>query len=101
MLKRVAQVGLVVLLLVGAAIGGLLASDFFTRQKLPSYGGPPDKPGSIISAEHVGSYPPFVFSMLLSAAGVKQPIADSAAGSQHRIRPYKSLATRKPKPELR
>jgi pimeloyl-ACP methyl ester carboxylesterase len=92
MLKRAAQVGLVVLLLVGAAIGGLLASDFLTRPKLPSYAGSPDKPGSIISAEHVGSYPPFVFSMLLSAAGVEQPIAISERPHLYRVSYWSRLA---------
>ena len=92
MLRRVAQVGLVFLLLVGAALGGLLASDFFTRPKLPSYAGSANEPGSIISAEHVGSYPPFVFSMLLSAAGVEQPIAISERPHLYRASYWSRLA---------
>ena len=74
MLKRAMQVGLAILLLAGVVLGGQFASDLFTRPKLPAYAGSPDKSGSIISAEHVGSYPPFVFSGLLWTAGVKAPV---------------------------
>ena len=94
MSRKVRRIGLVVLLLVGAGLGGWFASDFLTRPKLPSYASGPNKPGSMISAEHVGSYPPFILSMLLSAAGVEQHIAISERPHLYRIRYWSRLADR-------
>ena len=91
MLKRVVQFGIIVLLLAGAVVGALFAHDVFTRPKLPSYAGSPDKPGSIVSAEHVGSYPPFVFSALLWAAGVKASVPISESPHLYRLTYWSQL----------
>lgn len=91
MLKKVARVGLIVLLLAGATLGAMFARDVFTRPSLPSYAGSPDKPGSIISAEHVGSYPPFVFSALIWAAGVKASVPISESPHVYRLSYWSQL----------
>ena len=85
MLNRVMKIGLIVLLFVGIFVGALFAHDVFTRPKLPSYAGTPDKPGSIIAAEHVGSYPPFVFKALIWAAGVKASVPISESPHLYRL----------------
>ena len=91
MLKRIVQFGILVLLLAAGGVGVVFARDVFTRPKLPSYAGSPDRPGSIDSAEHVSSYPPFVFSALLWAAGVRGSVPISERPHLYRISYWSQL----------
>ena len=85
MLTGIVKIGLAVLVLVGVIIGALFMSDVVTRPKLPAYAGLPARPGSIVSAEPVGSYPPFVFRALIRAAGVKASVPISERPHLYRI----------------
>lgn len=85
MLKSVLKIGLVVLVLVSFLVGALFAHDVFTRPRLPAYANTPHKPGSIISAEHVGAFPPFVFRALVAAAGVKASVPVSESTHIYRV----------------